>query len=53
MAQISHGITPGRLKKFAKADKRLRTGSLFHPHPVGECQPVVEPDRRPSFEAGG
>jgi hypothetical protein len=52
MAQISHGITPGRLKQFAEADTRLRTGSLFRPHPVGEGQSVVEPDRRPSFEAG-
>jgi hypothetical protein len=53
MAQISDGIRPGRLKQFAKADKRLRAGPLFHPHPVGEGQSVVESDRRPSFKPGG
>jgi hypothetical protein len=29
MAQISHGITPGRLKQFVKADTRLRTDRYF------------------------
>ena len=39
---------------FRFDDPRHGPGSLLHrPHPVGQGQPVVEPDRRPGLEAGG
>ena len=38
---------------FVEYERRSLRERLFRPRPVGQGQPVVEPDRRPRFEAGG